>query len=78
MRFDLRLHGVTGDGVKCRADISVYAASEKQLKHEAVEASKDADWCSVDGKGEPIPAGSQITVEGVTHLNGSKKKHKKR
>ena len=77
MRFDLRLHGVTGDGVKCRADITVYAASQKQLQEEAMEASKDADWCMVEGKGEPIAAGSQITVEGVTHLNGKKKKKKR-
>lgn len=74
MRFDLRLHGVTADGVKCRADITVYADSQKQLQRDAMEASKDADWCTAAGVGEPIPAGSQITVESVEHLNGKKTK----
>ena len=77
MRFDLRLHGVTSDGIKCRADITVYAGSKKELQRDAMEASKDADWCSVEGSGQPITPGSQITVEGVTHLNGPKKKKRK-
>ena len=35
MRFNLRLKGRSADGVKCQADVSVYAGSQKELLEQA-------------------------------------------
>ena len=42
MRLDLRLHGVTETGIKCRADVSVYAGSQRDLFKHADIAAKTA------------------------------------
>jgi hypothetical protein len=63
MRLNLRLHGVTASGQKCQADISVYAGSEKEFKKQADLAARSAAWLAVDPPHDPIPEGSQITVE---------------
>ena len=68
MRFDLRLHGVTGDGKKCQADVSVYANSQSQLLKEAHRAAEHATWRYVGGDEEWVPEGSAITVERVEPL----------
>ncbi len=73
MRFDLRLHGRTPDGKECRADISVYANSQKQLQDEAMKAAETAAWHGLDPKEEWVPEGSQITVEHVEMLEKKKK-----
>jgi hypothetical protein len=74
MRFNLRLHGVTSTGIKCRAEITVYAGSEKELKREAHAASTDADWYAIEPFGGDIEKGSHITVEQVESLDQKKKK----
>ena len=68
MRFDLRLHGRTKDGKKCQADVSVYARSQKQLFKQADAASRQAAWMSAAPPFDPIPEGSEITVERVQKL----------
>lgn len=68
MRFDLRLHGRTSDGKPCRADISVYANSQRQLQEEANRAAESAPWCGLDHDEDWIADGANITVEGVEAL----------
>lgn len=68
MRFNLRLHGRTGDGAKCVADVSVYASSQKALQTEAMKASKAAAWRLKGGTEEWVPEGSRIVVERVESL----------
>jgi len=65
MRFDLQLLGVTETGQKCRALITVYANSKKELEKQAQVSSETAAWEAFDPPHEPIIDGSQITVEGV-------------
>jgi hypothetical protein len=77
MRFDLRLHGKTADGVPCRADITIYANSEKQMLDEAHKASERADWHRAVAPHEDIPEGSFITVEHVSTLGQKQKKKRK-
>ncbi len=64
MRFDLRLLGVTETGQKCRALITVYASSKKELEKQAQVSSETAAWEAFDPPYAPITDGSQITVEG--------------
>ena len=68
MRLDLRLHGRTAEGQKCRADVSVYATSQKDLMKQADNAARSAAWLAVDPPHDPIPEGSQITVENVEKI----------
>jgi hypothetical protein len=68
MRFDLRLHGVTAAGVKCVADISVYATSQSDLQKQADQAARTAAWLMAEAPHEPITEGSQISVEHVERL----------
>lgn len=68
MRFDLRLRGVTAAGKKCQADISVYANSEAELKKQADLAARKAAWEAAEAPFDPIPDGSQITIESVERL----------
>lgn len=74
MRFDLRLHGRTADGVKCRADISAYARSKDELFKEADLAARAGPWLASDPPHDLIPEGSEITVEDVTDLSGRTKR----
>ena len=75
MRFNLRLHGETGDGQKCWADISVYAHSQKQLLQEAHRASESAAWqLSAAGQPADVPEGSHITVLNIEEIKSAKKK----
>lgn len=69
MRFNLRLHGLTGDGKSCRADISVYARSADDLQKQSQKASETAVWHYTDPPHDDIPEGSQISVERVEKLN---------
>lgn len=69
MRFDLRLHGRTGEGRRCVADVSVYANSSESLKQEAHEAATNAPWHTDDAAATWIPDNSTITVERVELLN---------
>lgn len=69
MRFDLRLHGRTEDDRHCIADVSVYANSADDLKHEAHEAATNAPWHMNDETAAWIPNNSTITVERVELLN---------
>lgn len=78
MRYDLRLHGVTADGVKCRADISAYARTKDELFKEADAAGRLGPWTAIEPPYDLIPEGSQITVEDVTDLSGRTKRKKKR
>ena len=68
MRFDLRLHGRSASGQRCRADVSVYAASQRQLQEQARKASETAAWLAAEPPYDPIPEGSAITVERVERL----------
>ncbi|MBA4067629.1 MAG: hypothetical protein C0501_28775 [Isosphaera sp.] len=68
MRFDLRLHGRTPDGKKCRADVSVYAGSQKELREQADAAARSAAWLGADPPHDPIPEGSHITIENVEKI----------
>ena len=68
MRFDLRLHGTTETGQKCRADISAYANSERELKKQADWAAKKAVWLTAEPPFDPIPDGATITIERVERL----------
>lgn len=77
MRYDLRLHGRTADGVKCRADISAYARSKEELIKEADLAGRAGPWLAVDPPHDLIPEGSEITVEHVTDLSGRSKRKRK-
>ena len=43
MRYDLRFRGRTADGRECRAEVSVYARSLKDLQREADLAARSAD-----------------------------------
>ena len=72
MRFDLRLHGRTGDGAKCVADVSVYASSLKALQTEAMKASKAAAWRLVGGPEDWVQQGATIVVERVESLTRRK------
>lgn len=69
MRFDLRLLGVTSAGVKCFADISVYAGSQQELKDEADKAARQGPWFAVDSGQALIDDGATITVEHVRPLD---------
>jgi hypothetical protein len=68
MRLNLRLHGVTASGQKCQADVSVYAGSEKDFMKQADLAARSAAWLATEPPHDPIPEGSQITVERVEKL----------
>lgn len=68
MRLDLRLHGRTPAGQKCQADVSVYAKSQKDLMKQADNAARSAAWIATDPPHDPIPEGSQITVENVEKI----------
>jgi hypothetical protein len=68
MRFNLRLRGRTAAGQPCRADISVYAGSQRDLQEQAQQASLTAAWVAADPPHAPIPEGAAITVEHVERL----------
>ena len=68
MRFDMRLHGVTQSGVKCQADISAYASSERELKKQADLAARKAVWLTSAAPHDPIPEDSTVTIERVERL----------
>jgi hypothetical protein len=68
VRLDLRLHGVTAEGQKCQADVSVYAGSLRELEREADLAARKAAWMSADAPYDPIPEGSKITIEHVERI----------
>jgi hypothetical protein len=68
MRLDLRLHGKTADGRKCQAEVSVYVRSKRELFKEAALAARTAAWVSAEAPHDPIPDGSQITVEHVEKI----------
>lgn len=68
MRLNLRLHGRTPDGQKCRADVSVYAKSKSDLKKQADLAARKAAWLAVEPPYDPIPDGSHITIEHVERI----------
>jgi hypothetical protein len=68
MRFDLRLHGRTASGQHCQAEVSVYARSQRDLREQAARAAEQAAWLARDPPHEPIPEGSQITVEHVERI----------
>ena len=68
MRFDLRLHGHTSTGIKCVADISAYASSQKELKKQADFAAQKAAWLAADPPHDPIPEGSEIVIENVERI----------
>ncbi|MFO0968117.1 MAG: hypothetical protein U0793_21385 [Gemmataceae bacterium] len=68
MRFDLRLHGVTGDGKKCQADITIYAVGEKEMFNEVQKASERGPWRYAEGPEEWVAEGSAITVENLENL----------
>jgi hypothetical protein len=68
VRLDLRLHGRTASGQKCRADVSVYVKSKRDLQKEADLAARTAAWASAEAPYDPIPDGSQITIEHVERI----------
>ena len=68
MRLDLRLHGRTATGQKCRADVSVYASSQRELRKEADLAARTAAWMAAEKPHDPIPDGSEITIEHVERI----------
>jgi len=68
MRFNLRLHGRTAEGQKCRTDISVYANSQRDLRRQADKAAKSAAWLAEAAPYDPITPGSQITIERVEKI----------
>jgi hypothetical protein len=68
VRLDLRLHGKTADGRKCQAEVSVYVKSKGELFKEADLAARTAAWAFTDPPHDPIPDGSQITVEHVEKI----------
>ena len=68
MRFDLRLHGRTSSGRRCRADVSVYAGSQKELQEQAHSAAETAAWLDEDPPHDPVPEGAQIIVERVERI----------
>jgi hypothetical protein len=68
VRLDLRLHGRTASGQKCRAEVSVYAGSQRELRKEADLAARKAAWMSADPPYDPIPEGSEITIERVERI----------
>ena len=68
MRLDLRLKGRTAAGQKCQADVSVYAGSQKELMEQADKAARSAAWIATDPPHDPIPEGSEITVENVEKI----------
>jgi hypothetical protein len=68
MRLDLRLHGTTADGKACRADVSVYAKSAKDLQEQADHAARSAAWEYADPPHDPVPEGSHITIERVEQV----------
>jgi len=68
MRFDLRLHGRTASGQECQADVSVYAASQRDLQEQALKAAETAAWLATAAPHDSIPEGSQITVERVEKI----------
>ena len=74
MRYDLRLHGRTSDGKSCQADISVYAASQKQLLEESHKGAETAAWRYKDPPQEWVAEGSTIVVENVEMLTKDQEK----
>jgi len=68
MRLDLRLHGRTADGRECRADVSIYVKSKRELHKEADKAARTAAWMTAEAPYEPIPQGSTITIEHVERI----------
>jgi hypothetical protein len=69
MRFDLRLHGRTGEGQRCVADVSVYADSHAELQKQVEVAGTGGPWYTADEACALIPDESTITVERVELLN---------
>jgi hypothetical protein len=69
MRFDLRLHGRTDLGLRCLADVSVYARSKRQLREQAMRAAETAAWLARDPPYDSVPEGSKITVEHVEQIH---------
>jgi hypothetical protein len=65
MRFDLRLFGRTASGQECQADVSVSAGREQEMQEQAARAAETAAWLAASPPHDPIPEGSQITVERV-------------
>ena len=68
MRFNLRLHGRTAAGQLCQADVSVFAASQRDLEKQAQQAAEKAVWLAKAPPQEAIPEGSHIVVERVERL----------
>ena len=68
MRLDLCLHGRTADGRECRAEVSVYVKSKRELFQEADKAAKTAAWVTAEAPYDPIPEGSTITIEHVERI----------
>ena len=68
MRLNLRLRGRTPAGVECQADLSVYAKSAKELQEQAEIAARTAAWIASEAPYDPIPEGSEISVEHVEKL----------
>ena len=68
MRFDLLLHGLTGSGKKCFADVSVYANSAKELQDEVHKAGENGPWHADDTGAALIEESETITVERVEML----------
>jgi hypothetical protein len=68
VRLDLRLHGRTADGRKCRAEASIYVNSKRELQKEADKAARTAAWMTGEAPHEPIPEGSTITIEHVERI----------
>ena len=77
MRYNLRLHGRTADGVKCRADISAYARTKEELFKEADAAGRCGPWFAAEPPYDPIPEGQTITVEHVTDLSRPPKRKRR-
>jgi hypothetical protein len=68
VRLDLRLHSRTASGQPSRADVSVYTKGGHELQKEADLAARTAAWVSAEAPFDPIPDGSQITVERVERI----------
>jgi hypothetical protein len=62
------LHGRTATGQKCRADVSVYASSQRELRKEADLAARTAAWMAAEKPHDPLPNGSKITIEHVERI----------
>jgi hypothetical protein len=68
VRLDLCLHGRTASGQECRAEVSVHVKSKRELQKEADKAARTAAWVTAEAPYDPIPEGSQITIEHVERI----------